>query len=187
MTIFNTLSEEEVPTPDTTSGGSDVESNKRKGGNTLSSAPFKTPAPESTLGPACIGKPVRIIGQIYSKEEMYVDGEVEGTIEAQAHRLTIGPNGRLRCHVKAREVVTFGDVQGKVDANDKVEVRKDASVVGDITAGRIMIEDGAYFKGNVDVVKHEPAKSFAGFQPESRVMPFLVTTPSDAPECAHDR
>jgi len=155
-----------------------------KEATTLSIAPFKTPAPESTLGPASIGKAVRIIGQIYSKEDMYVDGEVEGTIEVQAHRLTIGPNGKVRCNVKAREVVIFGNVQGKVDANDKLEVRKDASVVGDITTARIMIEDGAYFKGNVDVVKHEPAKSFVGFQPEPRAMPFLVTAPPDSPGAA---
>jgi len=155
-----------------------------KEATTLSSAPFKAPAPESTLGPASIGKAVRIIGQIYSKEDMYVDGDVEGTIEVQAPRLTIGPNAKVRCHVKAREVVIFGNVQGKVDANDKLEVRKDASVVGDITTARIMIQDGAYFKGSVDGVKHEPAESFVGFQPESRVTPFLVTTSPDSPGAA---
>jgi len=114
---------------------------------------------------------------IYSKD---VDGDVEGTLEVQAHRLTIGPNGTLRCHVKAREVAIFGNVQGKVDADEKIEVRKDASVVGDVTTERIVIEDGAYFKGSVDIVKHEPAKSFTGFEPESRSMPFLVATPANS-------
>ena len=146
----------------------------------MSSVPFKTPEPDSTPGPASIGKAVKISGQIYSTEDMYVDGDVEGTLEVQAHRLTVGPNGKLRCHVKAREVVIFGNVQGKVDADEKIEVRKDASVVGDVTTERIVIEDGAYFKGSVDIVKHEPAKSFTGFEPESRSMPFLVATPANS-------
>jgi cytoskeletal protein CcmA (bactofilin family) len=125
----------------------------------LSTMPFKTPEPETTRGQASIGKAVKINGQIYSKEDLYVDGDVEGTIELQEHRLTIGPNGKVHSSVKAREVVILGNVQGNVDASDKLEIRKDARLVGDIKTARIIIEDGAYFKGSIDIVKPEPAKS----------------------------
>jgi cytoskeletal protein CcmA (bactofilin family) len=131
----------------------------------LSTMPFKTPEPESTRGQASIGKAVKINGQIYSKEDLYVDGDVEGTIELQEHRLTIGPNGKVHSAVKAREVVILGNVQGNVDASDKLEIRKDARLVGDIKTARIIIEDGAYFKGSIDIVKPEQAKAGGGSTP----------------------
>jgi cytoskeletal protein CcmA (bactofilin family) len=127
--------------------------------------PFKTPEPDGTRGQASIGKAVKISGQIYSKEDLYVDGDVEGSIELQEHRLTIGPNGRVRSNVKAREVVILGTLQGNVDASDKLEVRKEARLVGEIKTARIVIEDGAYFKGSIDIVRPQPAKSSASLQP----------------------
>jgi len=116
---------------------------------------------------------VKINGQIYSKEDLYVDGDVEGTIELQEHRLTIGPNGKVHSSVKAREVVVLGNIQGNVDASDKLEIRKDARLVGDIKTARIIIEDGAYFKGSIDIVKPEPSKSGAPAQPrpQQQAMP----------------
>jgi cytoskeletal protein CcmA (bactofilin family) len=137
----------------------------------LSSMPFKTPEPDGTRSQASIGKAVKICGQIYSKEDLYVDGDVEGTIELQKHRLTIGPHGKVRSNVTAHEVVILGNVQGNVDASEKLEVRKDARLVGDIKTARIVIEDGAYFKGSIDIVKPEPAKSSPGSQPKPQVMP----------------
>ena len=131
----------------------------------MSTMPFKTPEPESTRGQASIGKAVKINGQIYSREDLYVDGDVEGTIELQEHRLTIGPNGKVHSSVKAREVVILGNVQGNVDASDKLEIRKDARLVGDIKTARIIIEDGAYFKGSIDIVKPEPAKGGGSTSP----------------------
>jgi cytoskeletal protein CcmA (bactofilin family) len=107
---------------------------------------------------ATIGKAVKIVGQIYSKEDLYVDGDLEGTVEALEHRLTIGPNGSLHASIKAREVVVLGTIQGNVEATEKIEIRKDAKLVGDIKTARIIIEDGAYFKGSIDIVKPEPAK-----------------------------
>jgi cytoskeletal protein CcmA (bactofilin family) len=127
--------------------------------------PSKTAEPDGTRGQASIGKAVKISGQIYSKEDLYVDGDVEGSIELQEHRLTIGPNGKVRANVKASEVVILGTIQGNVDASDKLEVRKDARLVGEIKTARIVIEDGAYFKGGIDIVKPQPAKSSASLQP----------------------
>ena len=114
---------------------------------------------------ATIGKAVKVVGQIYSKEDLYVDGEVEGTVELLEHKLTVGPNGTLRAAIKAREVVALGGIQGNVDATEKIEIRKDARLVGDIRTARIIIEDGAYFKGSIDIVKPEPAKTSAPKQP----------------------
>jgi cytoskeletal protein CcmA (bactofilin family) len=83
-------------------------------------------------GPATIGKTVKIVGQIYSKEDLIVDGDLEGTVEAPEHKLTIGPNGTVHADVKAREVAVLGSLQGDVEATDKIEIRKDAKLVGNI-------------------------------------------------------
>jgi cytoskeletal protein CcmA (bactofilin family) len=107
---------------------------------------------------ASIGKAVKIVGQIHSKEDLYVDGDVEGTVEAPDHKLTIGPNGTVHATVKAREVVVLGSIQGNVESAERIEIRKEAKLIGDIRTARIVIEDGAFFKGSIDIVKPEPAK-----------------------------
>jgi cytoskeletal protein CcmA (bactofilin family) len=112
-------------------------------------------------GTATIGKAVKIVGQIHSKEDLFVDGDLEGTVEVLEHKLTIGPNGTVHATVKAREVMILGTIQGNVEATDKIEIRKEARLVGDIRTARIVIEDGAYFKGSIDIVKPEPAKAAA--------------------------
>ncbi|HTS27127.1 MAG TPA: polymer-forming cytoskeletal protein [Bryobacteraceae bacterium] len=136
--------------------------------------------PESRGGgnSATIGKAVKIIGQIFSKEDLYVDGDLEGTVEALEHRLTIGPNGSLHAGIKAREVVALGTIQGNVEATERIEIRKDAKLVGDIKTARIIIEDGAYFKGSIDIVKPEPAKAAPQQQPKAQAP---APAPSHAP------
>ncbi len=120
----------------------------------MSTTPYRTPDsdPRNT---ATIGKAVKINGQIFTKEDLYVDGDVEGTIESQDNKVTIGPNGRVQASIRAREVVILGQVQGNVEAADKVDIRKDAKLVGDIVSARISIEDGALFKGSIDIRKSE--------------------------------
>jgi cytoskeletal protein CcmA (bactofilin family) len=125
----------------------------------VSTSPIGRFEPEARGGSASIGKAVKIVGQIFSKEDLYVDGDVEGSLEAMEHKLTIGPNGTVRGGVKAREVAVLGSIQGNVEATDKIEIRKDAKLIGDIKTARIIIEDGAYFKGSIDIVKPEPAKN----------------------------
>ena len=114
---------------------------------------------EKSSNSATIGKAVKIVGQIYSKEDLFVDGEIEGTVEALEHKLTIGPHGTVHAGIKAREVVAIGNIQGNVEASDKIEIHKEAKLIGDIRTARIIIEDGAYFKGSIDIVKPEPAKA----------------------------
>jgi len=121
----------------------------------LSTAPIRNTELEPARGAASIGKSVTIKGQIFSREDLIVDGEIEGGIELNEHRLTVGPNGRVRAGVKAREIVVLGSIEGNVEALDKIDIRKDAKLVGDIKTARIVIEDGAYFKGSIDIVKNE--------------------------------
>lgn len=149
----------------------------------MSSMPINRFEPDARGGgsTATIGKAVKIVGQIYSKEDLYVDGDLEGTVEALEHRLTIGPNGSLHASIKAREVVALGTVQGNVEATEKIEIRKDAKLVGDIKTARIIIEDGAYFKGSIDIVKPEPAKVT---QPKQQPAPAATATASHAPATA---
>jgi len=116
-------------------------------------------------GNAVLGKSVIVKGQILSREDLTVDGEVEGTIEMQEHRLTIGPNGKVRASVKAREVVVLGTLHGNVETGDRIDIRKEAKLVGDIRTARIVIEDGAYFKGNVDIVRAEVPRAAAAASP----------------------
>jgi len=153
----------------------------------MSSMPVGRMDPDAQRGSnaATIGKAVKIVGQIYSKEDLYVDGEVEGTVEALEHKLTIGPNGTVHAGVKAREVVALGSIQGNVEAADRIEIRKDARLVGDIRTARIIIEDGAYFKGSIDIVKPEPAKAQA--RPQPAPAPAAAAQPAAAVGAAEKR
>jgi cytoskeletal protein CcmA (bactofilin family) len=159
----------------------------KKENTPVSSMPVGRFEPESRSagGSATIGKAVKIVGQIYSKEDLYVDGDLEGTVEALEHKLTIGPNGTVHAGVKAREVVALGTIQGNVEAADKIEIRKDAKLVGDIRTARIVIEDGAYFKGSIDIIKPEPARvASKPQQPAQAATPIPTHAPanSGAPE-----
>ena len=149
----------------------------KKEATPVSSNPMARFEPESRGGLATIGKAVRIVGQVYSKEELYIDGDLEGTLEAMEHKLIIGPNGTVHATITAREVVVLGSIQGNVEAVDKIEIRKDAKLVGDIRTARIIIEDGAYFKGSIDIVKADALKSASRPQPPS---PAVASTPTPA-------
>jgi cytoskeletal protein CcmA (bactofilin family) len=108
---------------------------------------------------AMIGENVFITGQIFAKEDLIIDGQIDGTVELLENKLTIGKNGKVKAHIKAREVTVMGAVQGNVDATDKIELRRDAHLVGDIRAARIAIEDGAMFKGSIDITRTEQPKA----------------------------
>ena len=129
-------------------------------------------------GAAVLGKSVIVKGQIFSREDLTIDGEVEGTVELQEHRLTVGPNGKVMASIKAREVVVLGTVHGNVEITDKIEIRKDAKLVGDIKTARIVIEDGAYFKGNIDIVRAEAPRPVATVP---KPQPVASATASSSP------
>jgi cytoskeletal protein CcmA (bactofilin family) len=108
-------------------------------------------APASGLGLAQIGKSVVVKGELSGSEDLYVDGQVEGTIALKGNSLTVGPNGQVKASVEAKAVVVQGKLEGNIQASDRVELRKSAIVTGDITTQRISIEEGAYLKGKVDI------------------------------------
>jgi len=126
---------------------------------------------------AVIGKTVLIKGQVMSREDLTIDGEVEGSVELQENRLTVGPHGKLQAGVKAREVIVLGTVHGNVETSDKIEIRKDARVVGDLKTARVVIEDGAYFKGSIDIIKPELAKP----TPPPKAQQAAAAAPAAAP------
>lgn len=151
--------------------------------SSMSNTPVGRMEPESSRGgSASIGKAVKIAGQIFSREDLYVDGDVEGTIELMDHKLTVGPNGKVHSGVKAREVVVLGVIQGNVEASDRLEIRKDAKLVGDIKTARIVIEDGAYFKGSIDIVKSEPKSAPAQARPPAAPAQAPVAAAASASE-----
>jgi cytoskeletal protein CcmA (bactofilin family) len=108
-----------------------------------------------TQGGAQIGQGMTVKGDISSQEDLYVDGEVEGSIEVAGHVLTIGPAGKVEARIRARNVIIAGTVTGNVEALQKIVIRKDANLTGDIKTAGISIEDGAYFKGSIDIVPSE--------------------------------
>jgi cytoskeletal protein CcmA (bactofilin family) len=107
---------------------------------------------------AHIGKSVVIKGELSGSEDLYVDGQVEGSIELRNNSLTVGPNGDVKASVSAKGVVIQGKVEGKVNATERVELRKSAVVNGDVVTQRIAMEEGAFFKGKVDI-QREPGKA----------------------------
>jgi cytoskeletal protein CcmA (bactofilin family) len=149
----------------------------------IMSSPIRTfdaePAPRSG-GAATLGKNVTVKGQIFSREDLVVDGEVEGTIECQEHKLTIGPNAKVQAGLRARDIVIFGSIQGNVEALDKIDIKKEAKLVGDIKTSRIMIEDGAYFKGSIDITKGTAAPARTVASPVTAGAPAAPITPGSA-------
>jgi|SRR5262245_10406405 len=157
--MWNNKRKEEENTPRVSNNTPPITPEPKKEGLPMSTAPLRTvPEHETAKGAASIGKSVTIKGQIFSREDLVVDGEIEGAIELNDHRLTVGPNGRVRAGIKAREIVVLGSIDGNVEALDKIDIRKDAKLVGDIKTARIIIEDGAYFKGSIDIVRSEQPK-----------------------------
>ena len=102
---------------------------------------------------ATIGKSLLIKGEISGSESLYVDGRIEGTVNLPGNRVTIGRNGVVAANITAREIVILGKVRGNLTASDRVDIRNEGSLTGDVVAQRISIEDGAFFKGGIDIRK----------------------------------
>jgi cytoskeletal protein CcmA (bactofilin family) len=102
---------------------------------------------------ATIGKSLVVKGEITGSESLYVDGRVEGTINLPGNRVTIGRNGQVSANITAREIIVQGKLAGNVNASDRLDVRSEGSLTGDVVAARISVEDGAFFKGKIDIRK----------------------------------
>ncbi len=110
-------------------------------------------AATSTADQATIGKSLVIKGEVTGSESLYIDGRVEGSINLAGNRVTVGRNGVVSANINAREIVVLGKVRGNLTASDRVDIRSDGSLTGDVVAARISIEDGAFFKGGIDIRK----------------------------------
>jgi cytoskeletal protein CcmA (bactofilin family) len=113
---------------------------------------------------AHVGKSVSIRGDIAGNEDVYVDGQVEGSIQLGGNTLTIGPNGRVQANVIAKNVTVSGSIQGNLQISGRTEMRKTAVVTGDVQTRRIAIEEGAFFKGKLEILvdsKPQPGQGTA--------------------------
>jgi len=111
---------------------------------------------------ARLGASLHVKGEISGNEDLVIDGSVEGLIQLDERKLTVGATAKVTADIIAREVVVFGTVKGNLRAKDRIEIKKDGSVNGDLTTARIMIEDGAYFKGSIEIDKSGEKESGGG-------------------------
>jgi cytoskeletal protein CcmA (bactofilin family) len=140
--------------------------NKQQQNEFPSSSPVQAPAipaasssPNPTARPSvptarnlsCLGASLEIKGQVSGDEDLQVDGKITGPVSLGGQKVTVGRTGQLNSEISAREIVVYGKVTGNLRARDLVEIKKDGSVVGDITTARISVEDGAYFKGRIEI------------------------------------
>jgi cytoskeletal protein CcmA (bactofilin family) len=148
-----------------------------------------SPAPEPARSvpaagdQATIGKGLYIKGEITGSESLYVDGKVDGSINLAGNRVTVGRNGQVAASITAREIVVLGKVRGNITATDRVDIRAEGALTGDVAAARISIEDGAFFKGGIDIrkpdakpvgptaVPSEPAKTEAAKAETAKAVP----------------
>jgi cytoskeletal protein CcmA (bactofilin family) len=116
------------------------------------------PAHSVPAGRAIIGKSMRVKGDISGAEDLRIDGELEGTLDLKS-KLTIGPSGKVTANIRALEVIVQGIVKGNVEAIDKITIQNGANIIGDVKTAGIVIEDGAYFKGGIDIARPETNKA----------------------------
>jgi cytoskeletal protein CcmA (bactofilin family) len=126
---------------------------------------------------ATIGKSLVVKGELSGSESLYVDGKVEGAINLPGNRVTVGRNGQVAANIMAREIVVLGKVRGNCQASDRVDIRSEGSLTGDVVAARISIEDGAFFKGGIDIRK-------PGNEAKGGSAPAASTSTSSTPEPA---
>ena len=138
--------------------------------------PLRLPRPvtTTTADQATIGKSLVIKGEVTGSESLYIDGRVEGSINLSGNRVTVGRNGVVSANINAREIVVLGKVRGNLTASDRVDIRSDGSLTGDVVAARISIEDGAFFKGGIDIRK-------AGQKPNGEEVKASAETASGSP------
>jgi cytoskeletal protein CcmA (bactofilin family) len=115
--------------------------------------PRSSPGSPTAADPATIGRSLQIKGEVIGSESLYIDGKVDGAITVRDRRVTVGRDAQVSANITAREVVIFGKVSGNITASDRVDIRSEASVTGDVTAQRITMGEGAFFKGGMDISK----------------------------------
>ena len=130
-------------------------------------APVKTASP---IEQATIGRTVVIKGEVTGSESLYIDGKIEGTLSFKDHRVTVGRNGVVAANISAREVVIMGKVTGNIECSDRVDIRSEGSLTGDVVSQRISVEDGALLRGSVQLTPSEQKHDKSSSQESPRVM-----------------
>ena len=133
-------------------------------------------AAASTGEQATIGKSLIIKGELSGSESLFIDGKVEGTINLPGNRVTVGRNGQVAANILAREIVVLGKVRGNCQASDRVDIRSEGSLTGDVIAARISIEDGAFFKGGIDIRKPGSAEQKPAVTPTTANEPIAINS-----------
>lgn len=131
---------------------------------------------------ATIGRSLVIKGEVTGAESLYIDGRIEGSINVSDHRVTVGRNGNVAANILAREVVIMGKVKGNIQCSDRLDIRSEGSLTGDVTTQRISVEDGAILKGSVQV-RAADGKSIPG-QGQSKPAAFDAPKPATEPKAA---
>lgn len=145
--------------------------------------------PRPTAGPstaptgeqATIGKSLVIKGEISGSETLYIDGQVEGSVNMPGNRVIVGRNGNVSANIAAREVVVLGKVLGNIHASDRVDIRSEGALTGDVIAQRISIEDGAFFKGGIDIRKPGNGTTAGSSTAKEAEKPRTLSSPSSTP------
>ena len=126
-----------------------------------SNANTSASAPVSARATACISQGIKIKGEITGKEDLFIDGNLEGKLELGGGSVTVGPNGKVKADIQAREIIVRGSVQGKLNARDRVQLWNSGSIIGEVQTERLSIEDGALFRGKVEAGKSQAKNSEA--------------------------
>src|SRR5271156_2666299 len=142
--------------PQTEQPGSASSRESRFPGAPLSATASIRPSSPTARDLSCLGSTLEIKGEISGDEDLQIDGKIEGPISLPGHRVTIGRTAQLSSQVTAREVIVYGTATGDLSVRDRVEIKKDAEVMGDITTARISVEDGASFKGRIEIESKKP-------------------------------
>jgi cytoskeletal protein CcmA (bactofilin family) len=131
---------------------------------TIAKVPSTTPTSQHQT---VLGQTVVLRGELSANEDLLIEGQFEGTISLEEHCLTVGANGQVKAEIRARQVVILGAVSGNVVAREKVEIRRSGHVVGDLKAGAVAIEEGAYFRGSIDILREEAQEGSRSAPPQS--------------------
>jgi cytoskeletal protein CcmA (bactofilin family) len=121
-----------------------------------------TPRPTVSTGgqpSSTLGRSLTLKGELTAKEDLVIEGQFEGTIDVAEHTVTVGPQGQVKSEIRARQVVVHGSVNGKITAREKIDIRRTGNVTGDLQAAGVAIEDGAYFKGSIEILREGRAEA----------------------------
>jgi cytoskeletal protein CcmA (bactofilin family) len=138
-----------------------------EGTNAMSTDAMRPLGSTSDRATARLGASLHVKGEISGNEDLLIDGSVEGLVQLDERKLTVGATAKVTADIIAREVVVYGTVKGNLRAKDRIEIKKDGSVNGDLTTARISIEDGAYFKGSIEIDKSAEKESSSAFSKSS--------------------